>query len=298
MPQFMKKAFVGMVTAGGGASDPELAEVRLTAAEYNDLCKRICSAEDTAAYEKNKAMNDIEAAKRAADQKVAAACKSANQQLEEFKKELKEKCAALIGQAENAKNQALMELEKQKNLNDNLKRIARERANQDRKIPRKKDHDGYLVLESCQWQERYKYQFSDQEYAELDKKIKDRYPDGYFEIRTADVWKSVLQTPYNASIPIEQIKEQIEDADLWDSGVLGSIGCQGMNANEYNGSYSQEVDENGHEINSVYKWIFKANYKSGFWEVIIYTTKSLTVPEHRRPYLNRHYRKMKSSGDV
>lgn len=36
-------------------------------------------------------------------------------------------------------------------------------------------------------------------------------------------------------------------------------------------------------MNGMYKWQYKANYKMGLWEVEIFTTKSLRVPDYRRP---------------
>lgn len=103
------------------------------------------------------------------------------------------------------------------------------------------------------------------------------------EKRRADVWKSTLQTPYDASIPLEQIKYRVEEEELWHdgNGILSDIGCPHMVENNVNGKYAEF--ERDTSTNRLYKWIFEANYKSGFWELEIYTTKALTVPEHRRP---------------
>ncbi|MDO5157167.1 MAG: hypothetical protein Q4D51_14520, partial [Eubacteriales bacterium] len=72
--------------------------------------------------------------------------------------------------------------------------------------------------------------------------------------------------------------------EMFNGGVLDSIGCCCKIKEEYNGNYySFGTNEDGYEKNGLYKWKFVANYKSGFWEVEIFTTKSLKVPEYRRP---------------
>jgi hypothetical protein len=136
-------------------------------------------------------------------------------------------------------------------LNENLKRICRERANSDRNITPKKEHDGYLVLQSREWRERL-----------LDKRM----------VRT---WKSVIQTPYDASIEPEVIEKQVF-GDLIE-GVLVDIGCRHYVLPEDNGKYTHE-DDGG----VMYCWRYSADYKSGYWCVIIYTTRPLIVPVERR----------------
>lgn len=136
-------------------------------------------------------------------------------------------------------------------LNDNLKRICRERANSERNITPKKEHDGYLVLQSREWRER----------------LPDR--------RMVRTWKSVLQTPYDASIEQSVIEEQILE-DLTEK-VLVDIGCLHHVSPENNGIYTY-VDDGS----VMYCWRCSADYKSGYWCVIIYTTKPLVVPLERR----------------
>lgn len=136
-------------------------------------------------------------------------------------------------------------------LNKNLKRICRERANADRNITPKKEHDGYLVLQSREWRER----------------LPDR--------RMVRTWKSVLQTPYDASIEQSVIEEQILE-DLTEK-VLVDIGCLHYVSPEDNGIYTYVDDEN-----LLYCWHFCSDYKSGYWCVILYTTRPLIVPVERR----------------
>ncbi len=147
----------------------------------------------------------------------------------------------------------------------NVYRIMRERANAARGIVPKKAHDGYLVMSSRQWIERYPAVIGG-------KKMQ----------CSSAVWKSVLETPYDVAVAADQIGKQIEN-DL--RTIVSDIGCHCMVSDKDNGRYkiSMEKIENSREKNVLYKWDFVANFKSGFWQLEIYTTQGLTVPESRRP---------------
>ena len=147
----------------------------------------------------------------------------------------------------------------------NIYRIMRERANAARGIVPKKSHDGYLVLSSRQWKERYSAIING-------KKIQ----------CSVDVWKSVLETPYDVAITADQIDQQVEN-DL--RKIMSDIGCHYIVSEKDNGRYKNGMEkiENSREKNVLYKWDLVANFKSGLWLLEIYTTKGLTVPESRRP---------------
>ena len=108
-----------------------------------------------------------------------------------------------------------------------------------------------MVLQSREWRER----------------LSDR--------RMVRTWKSVIQTPYDASIEPKVIEKQVY-GDLID-GVLVDIGCLHYVLPEDNGKYTYEDDGSG-----MYCWHYSADYKSGYWCVIIYTTRPLVVPVERR----------------
>lgn len=146
----------------------------------------------------------------------------------------------------------------------NVYRIMRERANAARGITPKKQHDGYLVLGSRQWEEKYQSVVAGK------------------RMQCSDiVWKSVLQSPYSAGIPIDQIRDLIE-GNLRDS-IAGDLGCDYMVESKQNGRYKSTKDKMGCERNGLYKWTFQANYRSQLWEVDIYTMKDIFVKESRRP---------------
>ena len=294
MAKFYKSGTFGlMVEAEGGASDPELAEVRMTAEEYRNIWSQMRQAEREVEYAKANAQKRVSEAWEQADRDSEAAVRKAEEEAQrkiDAKQQevdaIRNAAVVLKGQLDKAKE----ELKNEKNLHKNLLRIMRERANQARGIKPKKEHDGYIVLESRQWVEKYTEETWD---TEEHKKIfnntakrKDAIRNGYLRIehKTANVWKSVIQTPYDASLPIRQIRDRVEDDDLWNGGILDDIGCTGMCENKDNGTYMDfgKTDE-GYDINGLYKWLFKANYRTGLWEMEIFTTKSLRVPEHRRP---------------
>ena len=133
-------------------------------------------------------------------------------------------------------------------LNVNLRRICRERANQARDLP--KSSDGYVVLVSHEWREK----------AQNGQLIR-----GY---------KTQIQSPHDASMDDETAKRQIFE-DLI-SVVLADLGC--VYYEKVNGRPAEPIEEL-----SMYRWIYTADYRTGFWMVTIYTTGPLIVPPHRRP---------------
>lgn len=269
-----------MVEARGGASDPELAEVRMSRKEYNSLNDEIRRANELA--------RSID---RRADERIAEAKRDAADRIEDEKQRIHEEADRKVKEAYsiariNAREAADLraQIENEKRLNVNLQRIMKERANQARGITPKKVHDGYLVTKSRQWTETYPVEIWNTE------DNKNRYGGnrryamnkGYLSVekRSAVVWRSTLQTPYDASIPLDQIQGRVIGEDLWNKGILQELGCHAMCGSGAGGKYTPlEEDRNK---NVLYRWIFEANYKSGLWELDIFTTKSLTVPEHRR----------------
>ena len=147
----------------------------------------------------------------------------------------------------------------------NVYRIMRERANAARGIVPKKQHDGYLVLSSRQWKERY---------SAIVNGKKTQY--------SANVWRSVLETPYDVTMTADQINQQVEN-DL--RKITSDIGCHCMVSEKDNGRYKNGMEkiENSREKNVLYKWDLMANFRSSLWQLEIYTTQSLIVPESRRP---------------
>lgn len=282
MAKFMKKGSFGvMVDAPGGASDPELAEVRFTAAEYNELWGRINTAERNAARAEADAARREDKAYKEADLQLIA-CRDKTQAeadrrveaAEIAKKRAEDREAKAVAEKEAVKNA----LERQKNLNKNLKRIARERANAERGLTPKKERSGYIVIYSQQYNQKYR----------VDHDSADKKEFAKYEVLTAKCWQTILQTPYDSSLPLNQVQD-----DIWDEldFHLYNMGFRKIQEKDKNGVFRTWYDvlDDGrkHEVCGLYKWDFKANYKSGLWEITLYHTKSLKVPEEYRPVRKR-----------
>ena len=103
------------------------------------------------------------------------------------------------------------------------------------------------------------------------------------ELKSATVWKSIIQTPYEASLPVNQITDLVKTGI---DAIRGELNIDTRLKTEYNGKYYDFGNNNeGYKANGMYRWQYKANYRTGLWELEIYTTKSLKIPENRRPHL-------------
>ncbi len=182
---------------------------------------------------------------------------------EDLKKSYEQEIERIISEAQekvDTADQHRADMEEEisiiKRRDNNLIRITKERSNSARGLRPKKKHNGYLVLQTEQWK------------------------DGKHV-----AWRSVIQTPYPSSIPKKQIYSKIMDEDFWnDENVFGALGIVSMRKEGCQGKYeSFGMNDEGYEKNGCYNWLFKANYVTGLWEVIIFTTKSITVPEQYRP---------------
>lgn len=256
-------------------------EIRLSSAEYQNLLTQI---------------QDLQLEVKISNENLILTKKQSTQEFEEklhyFKEkatqkifELQKEANAKIKSALDAKEVAEEQLQNQVGLNENLKRIARERANATRKIPNKKQHDGYLVLSCRQWTEHYLHELSEEEYAEKPVEFRNSHSFPCLEPKTAQVWKSLLQTPYDSSIPLTNLLELIEENDLWEQNILKDLGCPKMNESNINGYYQKFFDQDGAEVNGLFRWNYIANFRSGFWEMELYTTQCLQVPVYRRPQI-------------
>ena len=187
-----------------------------------------------------------------------------SKQMEAYETELKDKEIKIIG----------------------FERIMRERSNQARGIVPKKESDGYLVLRSQQSEDVYEYAMSEEEYASQSErfKIDHAYIENEEPIIKAKVkvWKTTIQTPVNATMPAEQAEKMIYNTLM--ERVISEMGCDYFNEFDENGLCRGFVDEDtGEVVCRLYKWRLNANYRTNLWEVEVYTTKELEVPEYRKP---------------
>ena len=106
-------------------------------------------------------------------------------------KKIQEDTALKIEQLQSKVEAERAGKEYQIGLNQNFKRISRERANADRGIKPKKERSGYMVLSSRQKKYRYK---------------KNR--DGMVEVY---LWETVIQTPYIVRFTAEQAMTETQE---------------------------------------------------------------------------------------
>lgn len=237
-----QKTIVGYKPVNG-SSDPECTHIVLTLDEYDELHQRVRAA-----------INDGKRVKEEAAH--AAAVSAAN--AETAVKKIQEDTALKIEQLQSKVEAERAGKEYQIGLNQNFKRISRERANADRGIKPKKERSGYVVLSSRQKKYRYK-----------------KSRDGMVEVY---LWETVIQTPYVVSFTAEQAMTETRELFARDENgewLIGKLGIRG----EYNGKYKEMLADRRcatwKDYNIIVEKTFNANAKAGYWEIIITHTKPL-----------------------
>jgi len=191
------------------------------------------------------------------------AVKKINDAAVNYKKKADNEAQAVKDAAKQRVAEAEAERDRQTNLNNNLLRITRERANSKRGLQPKKEHHGYRFSGKI---------MQTKTICGHDKKEGAIY---------TDVWTATLETPYDGTIPIHQIEDKIF-ADL--KGTEGILSKLYINYWTFNGSdklwkgnYVDAIDEkdNPEKKNYLFDYKFMVNPKSRLWEVQITTTKSI-----------------------
>lgn len=124
MGEFVRKTLVGYKEIPGGCADPECTHVILTMKEYEEQLRRIAAAEQ-----------ETQATKREAEKAIRSAKSDAQYKIQIAESEAAEIVADLEGELEKERQESAY----QRGLNKNLLRIAKERANADRKLKPKKN---------------------------------------------------------------------------------------------------------------------------------------------------------------
>ena len=245
MSEFVKKTAFGYKKVDGGHSDPECTHVILTIDEYDEILREKAKAEQETRNTKRDAEREISRVKQDARYEVENAAEEARQTVESMKDDLAEERA---------------ESDYQRRLNANLLRISKERANADRKLKPKKGHTGYVVVSSAE--KYYSYREDRQRW------------------RKVMLWETVLQTPYSVDFTHEQV--EIQSAELCREDETGNwpVAKIGIDEN-YGRSYEQLMDDPEwgawKKYNVMLRRQLKANYRTGYWEIIFMHTKPLTV---------------------
>ena len=248
-PKFFKKVagILREVPAGSIPYD-KITEVRMTGAEFYELFAG-----------KNIAVHDVKWMSKKIEELEEAVDKLAKQKAELETTVTKAKKALKALQEELViKSTELKEVEGKlaisENRNANLLRISREKANKDRGLPRK--GNGYQVISARQV-----------------KQVVSSISGDRIDVV---VWKTTFQTPYRSEMqPLENIEDLVL-TDLFDGGlILPKMGCPLMNVKWQNGEYAPFLeDENP---NAAFAWQFNCNFKTGFWEIDVFTKEELNI---------------------
>lgn len=141
------------------------------------------------------------------------------------------------------------EVERLNNLNANLIRICKERANAKRGLTPKRKHSGYVLLLSEQRTKRIRIENDRLAWLREHPGAKET-EFKKIEWKNILVWHLVIQTPYDASIPYATIATTIMN-DL-KNGITNELKIE------------KSIIEN--ETTDI---LFKANYKTGLWEIVV-----------------------------
>lgn len=246
MGEFVKKTRLGYKEVDGGHSDPDCTHVILTVKEYNGLLRDISQAEQATREEKIRAEDE----KRESARELQSMIQEYEQTIEEWREALDAEVA---------------ESAHQKELNENLLRISKERANVDRKLKPKKEHTGYCVVISGEKGYRYKA--------------------GYRSWEEVRLWETVIQSPYTIDMPEEVVRKQISDELLHEDDAGGSlISRLGIDAC-YKGSYPEMIYDTEWNLeprgdNIAFEFFYQMNGRYGYWEVKFYHTTALQAIPH------------------
>lgn len=252
--EYVKRTMMGYKEIQGGAYDPECSHVILTKKEYEQLLAEKSRAELLSRDVRTKAEHAIQQAQSQARLRIQNIETSTQKRVTALEQEL---------------SKAQEEVAYQAGLNTNLLRVARERANADRKLRPKKEHTGFVVMMT-----------GDKEH---------RYRDSRKHWRMVMLRETVLQTPYSVDFTEDQARHQIqEDLFCLDDEGRYFIEKIGIDQN-YPPGYAammEDMNWNGvyQQYNVMLERYLRANFKAGYWELIFKHTKPLgLIPQDMRP---------------
>lgn len=157
------------------------------------------------------------------------------------------------------------ELDKKNDLNNHLFQIVKERSNASRGMQPKKKRSGYRFVGKI---------MQTKTISGHDKRTGAIY---------TDVWTAMLETPYDAQIPFQDIEERVQ-ADLFnDGGILIENGIENLEYNDgrlWKGTYTEVQDwkkENDESGNYMFDFKFMINPKTQLWEIQITTTDPIPM---------------------
>lgn len=249
MGEFVRKTMVSYKPVTGGQDDPDCSHVILALEEYRELCR-----------ERDEAKKEQRAAQIWADNEVRKAVAQGKENL----KRAEETAKAALEEVGRQLAEAREDAAHQRGLNENLLRIARERANAERRLNPKKQRSGFVLLFSAEREYRYR----------LDN-----------EWKSVRLWDTMLQTPYPVGLTDDQVRELVDEALLQEEeGKAGLMEMLGIEA-YYSCKYEEMIRDartaravKGRNV--MLKPKLKANFQTRYWDVQFFHTEPLgQIPE-------------------
>ena len=253
MSEFVKKsALNNYKQVPGGQQDPKCSHVILTLEEYENLCQ-----------ERDKAKQERQAAQMRAEDEVKRSMDWGRDRV----KQAEDKAKAALDEVKQQLAIAQEDAEHQRELNENLLRICRERANSDRKLKPKKKHSGFIVMSSAEREYRYK---------------------AGKELKAAKLWETKLQSPYSVDFTDGQARQLIIEGLLQEdeNGLcpMEKLGIENMYLDKYE-ELLQDSDlaAQAASQNIMTNVRLRADHRAGYWEVTFLHTEALgRIPQDMR----------------
>ena len=223
----------------------------LTIEEFEKLNNEIQDTENEIIKAQEISKNKVEEIKKTTDKIILDEKENARKIIEAFQNDFN-----------NAKN----EIDRLNNLNSNLIRICKERANSKRKLIPKKTHSGYLILETKEHNNVFRWNGT--------KLVTESLP----------CWKTIIQSPYDCSIPYEVIEKNIY-TDLVNF-IGANLGLKYVYFDASKLKKKELIEEWNNSDNFIFKTSYKANNKSGFWEIEYLTKLNVDMSKEMIKNLN------------
>lgn len=163
--------------------------------------------------------------------------------------------------------------EHERALNENLTRITRERANAERGLTPKKQRSGYILLESCQVDWRYR-----------STRIVDNW--GRPTLQIAHVWRSRLETPWPALLDVGAA-DAVVRTDLGPfKGILAKLGLTGIVdiADDDDDEFDFDLDV---DSRVAFKLSYLADFKTGHWTIYLWSKTPVNPDQELLPESGR-----------
>ena len=244
--KFVKRtALGGYKEVDGGNSDPECTHVILPRDEYHTLLLEIKKAEQETRETKYEAEKRLKELRNSTEYQYRKAISETLENVRALEQELAE---------------ARAESDYRRRLNENLLRISRERANAERKLRPKKEHTGYVVVSSTEKDYRYR----------IDRRATE----------TVTLWETVIQSPYTVEFTEEQARTQMREltaAGEDGKRLIERLGIEYVYGDTYETMLKDPEWRNHDGYNIMLDRRLKANYRTGYWELIFLHTLPLDV---------------------